>query len=148
MLRRSLFAGLVALPGAARAQALDPAAVAFRLPDQIPWGPLTRNGNRQAVLHGDPARPGPYIVLVRWEPNSMSRPHSHPNDRFITVVSGTWWVGSGPRFDPDATVPMPAGSFVTHYGRGIHYDGAKDEPCTILITGEGPGTSTPAEAPR
>ena len=49
------------------------------------------------------------------------------------------------RFDPDSTVPVSAGSFVTHYGRGIHYDGAKAEPCELLIVGQGPGTSTPAE---
>jgi hypothetical protein len=54
-------------------------------------------------------------------------------------------MGSGPNFTPDSTVAAPAGSFVTHYGRGIHYDGAKDEPAVLLIVGEGPGTSTPAE---
>lgn len=150
MLRRWFWASVLSwgLAAPLAAQPLDPAAVAFRLPDQIPWGPVTRNGNQQAVLLGDPSRPGPYIVMIRWLPNSMSRPHFHPNDRFITVISGTWWVGSGTRFDPNATVPMPAGAFVTHFGRGIHYDGAKDEPCVILIMGEGPGTSTPAEAPR
>ena len=42
---------------------------------------------------------------------------------------------------------MPAGSFVTHFGRGVHYDGAKAEPAVIMIMGEGPGTSTPAEVP-
>ena len=83
--------------------------------------------------------------MVRWLPGHMSRPHFHPNDRFITVISGTWWMGSGPVFNPDTTTPVPAGSFITHFGRGIHYDGAKDEPCIILIMGEGPGTSTPAE---
>ena len=124
---------------------LDPRAVAYRLPDQIPWGPVTSNGNQQAVLLGDPSKPGPYIVMVRWLPGHMSRPHFHPNDRYITVLSGTWWMGSGPRFDPENTVPVPAGSFVTHFGRQVHYDGAKGEPTVLLITGEGPGTSTPAE---
>jgi hypothetical protein len=54
-------------------------------------------------------------------------------------------MGSGPVFAPDSTVPVPAGTFVTHFGKGIHYDGAKDEPAVLLIVGEGPGTSTPAE---
>ena len=149
MLRRiALCLGLcfAALP--AGAAELDPAAVVYRLPDQIPWGPVTPNGNQQAVLLGDPSRPGPYIVMVRWLPGHMSRPHSHPNDRFIQVLSGTWWMGSGPRFDPENTVPVPAGTFVTHFGRQVHYDGAKAEPTTLLIMGEGPGTSTPAGAPR
>ena len=38
---------------------------------------------------------------------------------------------------------MPAGSHVIHYAKGVHYDGAKDEPATILVWGEGPATSTP-----
>jgi hypothetical protein len=127
---------------------LDPAAVIYKLPDQIPWKENPQAGNASAVLLGDPSKPGPYIVLTKWYPGHMSRPHFHPNDRFITVISGTWWVGSGTKFDPDTTVPMPAGSFVTHYGKQVHYDGAKEStgPTVLEIVGEGPATSTPAEA--
>jgi hypothetical protein len=82
---------------------------------------------------------------VRWHAGHMSHPHFHPNDRFITVLSGTWWVGTGTKFDPDATVPMPAGSYVVHYGKQVHYDGAKDGDCVLEIVGMGPATATPAE---
>src|SRR6478609_3665732 len=103
MMRVMLACGLVlGLAGAATAPAraeLDPKAIAFRLPDQIPWGPVTASGNQQAVLVGDPSKPGFYAVMVRWLPGHMSRPHFHANDRFITVLAGTWWMGSGPRFD-------------------------------------------------
>jgi hypothetical protein len=76
--------------------------------------------------------------------NHFSKPHFHPNDRFITVISGTWWVGSGPNFDPvNGSVPMPAGSFVTHYGKQVHWDGAKDVDAVLLIVGNGPATATP-----
>ena len=68
--------------------------------------------------------------------------------RFITVIQGTWWVGTGTKFDPDNTVPMPAGTFVTHFGKQVHWDGAKDEDAVLLIVGEGPATSTPAEEPK
>jgi hypothetical protein len=37
---------------------------------------------------------------------------------------------------------MPAGSFVTHFGKQVHWDGAKDEDVVLLIQGEGPATST------
>lgn len=123
---------------------LNPAAVAYKLPNQIPWkdNPI---GAQMAVVRGDPDKPGPYIVLVKWTPHHMSHPHWHPNDRFITVISGTWWVGSGGKFDPDSTVPMPAGSFVTHFGKQVHFDGAKDEETVLEIVGEGPATATPAE---
>jgi hypothetical protein len=123
---------------------LDPKVLAYELPDQIQWkdDPI---GAKMAVLHGDPSKPGLYIVLVKWTPHHMSHPHWHPNDRFITVISGTWWVGTGPKFDPDRTVPMPAGTFVTHFGKQIHYDGAKDSEAVLEIVGDGPATATPAE---
>jgi len=38
---------------------------------------------------------------------------STPTTVFIAVLQGTWWVGTGPKFDPEkGTTPMPAGSFV------------------------------------
>jgi mannose-6-phosphate isomerase-like protein (cupin superfamily) len=133
--------------GAASAQQLDPKVVTFKLPDQIVWKDNPKGGNRSAVLLGDPAKAGPYAVLLQWLPGNMSRPHYHPNDRFFIVVSGTWWVGSGSTFEPNATVPVPAGSFVTHFAKGVHFDGAKEEQATILVWGEGPATSTPFGEP-
>jgi len=129
---------------AAMATELKPAAVTYTPPDKIDWK-VNPNGADNAVLLGDPSKEGLYIVLVRWHAGHMSHPHFHPNDRFITVISGTWWVGTGTKFDPGATVPMPAGSYVVHYGKQVHYDGAKDGDCVLEIVGEGPATATPAE---
>ena len=123
---------------------LNPAALAYKLPDQIPWKD-NPNGAGQAILAGDPSKPGLYVELVKWHAHHMSHPHFHPNDRFIMVLSGTWWVGTGTKFDPDSTVPMPAGTFVTHFGKQVHYDGAKDVDAVLEIVGEGPDTNTPAE---
>jgi hypothetical protein len=131
----------------ANAVELDPKVVGFTLPKDIKWVENARSGNRTAVLQGDPTKPGPYAALLTWLPGHMSRPHFHPNDRFFIVVSGTWWVGSGSKYDPDATVGLPAGSQVIHYAKGVHYDGAKEEPATILVWGEGPATSTPFGVP-
>jgi len=85
------------------------------------------------------------VELTKWHAHHMSRPHFHPNDRYIYVISGTWWVGTGPKYDPDMTVPVPAGSYVTHYAKQIHWAGDKDEGCVLEIVGEGPATSTNAE---
>jgi quercetin dioxygenase-like cupin family protein len=132
--------------GLARAVELNSAAVTYELPDQIKWGPPNPAGAQNAVLTGDPAKEGLYVVMVKWPAgNHFSHPHFHPHDRFITVLKGTWWVGTGTKFDPEATVPMPAGTFVTHYGQQVHFDGAKAEDAYLLIVGEGPGTATPAE---
>jgi quercetin dioxygenase-like cupin family protein len=123
---------------------IDPTAVTYKLPAQITW--TGKEGVAQtAVVLGDPTKPGLYIELVKWYPHNMSHPHFHPNDRYITVLSGTWWVGTGTKYDPDSTVPMPPGSYVVDIAKQVHYDGAKDEIAEIEIVGEGPATITPAE---
>ncbi len=133
------------LSGAVMSADIDPKALVFQLPNQIKWVESPA-GSAQAILFGDPGKPGMYGVLTKWHAGHMSRPHSHPNDRYITVISGTWWVGTGPKYDPPSTKAIPAGSFVTHFGKQIHYDGAKDGDVVLEIVGEGPATSTPAEA--
>ncbi|MCD2450465.1 cupin domain-containing protein [Methylicorpusculum oleiharenae] len=125
------------------ASELDPKAISIKLPEQINWV-ANPSGSETAVLVGDPSKPGLYVVLNKWKANHNSKPHSHPNDRFITVISGTWWVGTGTDYDPDSLKPVPEGSFVTHYGNEIHYDGAKDGDVILQIVGIGPATSAPA----
>jgi hypothetical protein len=66
-MKRILLAALLApfLWTAASATELNPAAVKFTLPDNIPWK-LNPNGADNAVLLGDPTKEGLYIQLVRW----------------------------------------------------------------------------------
>ena len=132
---------VLALMPSANAVELDPKVVVYTLSENIKWVVNERAGNAQAVIAGDPSKPGLYVVLTKWlAGNHFSRPHFHPNDRYIVVLQGTWWVGSGPKFDPANTTPMPAGSFVTHFAKQVHWDGAKDEDAVLLIMGEGPAT--------
>ena len=124
---------------------LDPNMVAFKLPEQLNWRGAA-GGTQQAVIFGDPNKEGSlYGIVIKWAPHTGSRPHSHPNDRFIYVISGTWWKGTGAKYDADSMVPMKAGSVITDIGKGIHYDGARDEPVVLEIVGIGPATTTNAE---
>ena len=125
---------------------LDPKAISITLPANIKWV-ADPGGIERATLYGDPSKAEPYAQFVKWKAGNMSRPHFHQNDRYIVVISGTWWVGTGDRFDPASTVPVPAGSYVVHTARGIHYDGAKEGDTVLMIHGMGPATSTPAERP-
>jgi quercetin dioxygenase-like cupin family protein len=138
-------AGLTA--ASAAEQTLNPRAITIKLPDQIPWKRNAAGTNETAVLLGDPSKSGLYIQMYKWLPGNMSRPHWHPNDRYITVLKGTWWVGTGDKFEPDTTVGIPAGSYVVHTAKEIHYDGAKGEEVWLLMVGEGPETATPASTP-
>jgi len=147
MIRMSLAGTIVlALAGPAAAQMLDPAAISITMPDDIQWVAFENGGSERAVLYGNEAEPGPYGFFIKWKAgNHFSMPHSHSNDRYIIVVSGTWWVGTGRDFAPETkTVPLGPGTFVIHHAGEVHYDGARDEDAVLLIQGQGPATSTPA----
>jgi hypothetical protein len=118
----------------------------YKLPEQIDWKGRPGSVNQSATLFGDPAKPGLYVTLLKRGPNDWSQPHSHPNDRFITVLSGTMWIGTGAKFDPANTVPLKPGGFVRDIANQVHYDGTKEDGLVIEIVGMGPSTSTPAAA--
>jgi hypothetical protein len=130
---------------AGSAAQLNPRAVEVTKPADIKFVRNAAGTQETAVLFGDPAKPGPYVIRLRWLPGNMSRPHFHPNDRFFVVISGTWWLGSGTKYDPASTVAAGPGTYVFHRGGEIHYDGAKNEEAVIQVWGMGPATSTPAE---
>ena len=136
-------AASVGASGMAHAADLNPAAVAYTLPDKIAWK-ATGSGSEQAVLVGDPSKPGLYIQLIKWHPGNMSRPHSHSTARYIMVLSGTWWIGTGNKYDPDSTFPVKAGTYVIDQPNELHYDGAKDEECVLYLIGMGPVVTTQA----
>ena len=147
-MRRALLLTLMATTlslSPARAGDIDRAAVDVKTPSDITWVRNAAGTNEQALLFGDPSKPGPYVVRIKWLPGNMSRPHFHPNDRFFVVLSGTWWMGTGETFEPARMVPAPAGSYVIHYGGKVHYDGAKNEETIIQVWRMGPATATPAE---
>jgi hypothetical protein len=124
---------------------LDRQSRDFKLPDQIDWKGRPGSVNQSAILFGDPSKPGLYVQLLKRGPNDWSQPHSHPNDRFITVLSGTMWIGTGAKFDPNNTVPLKPGGFVRDIANQVHYDGTKEDGLVIEIVGMGPSTSTRAD---
>ena len=78
---------------------------------------------------------------MKWYPGYMSAPHQYATDRLSVVLSSTWWVDSGPDFEPDNCVAVPAGGFVRRVAHTWHFDGVEDgagEPAIIAIFGIGP----------
>ena len=120
----------------------DPTHIPMVFGKDIPW--TGKEGEHSAKLFGDSTKPGIYGVLIKWDPGHNSQPHFHSTDRYIYVVSGTWWVSSSTHYDPSKMYPIPAGTFVTDIANTIHWDGAKAEtgPCILLLVGEGPMVST------
>jgi hypothetical protein len=140
-----LAGGLLAASGTiARASAIDPSETQITLPDAIKWitwSGAPPHGGEMATLYGGLDQPGLYLVLMKWYPGYMSAPHSYATDRLSLVMSGTWWVNSGADFDPDSTVPVPAGGFVRRVAGTPHYDGVKRDamqPAVIALFGMAP----------
>ena len=62
-----------------------------------------------ATPYGDLNSPGPYLVMMRWNPGWFSAPHTYATDRICVVVFGTWWVNSGNEFGPEDVGSCRAG---------------------------------------
>jgi len=149
--RRALLLGilagglqLTALDSMAQASAINRSETQITLPDAIKWTSWSGappHSSEMATLYGGLDQPGPYLVLMKWYPGYMSAPHSYATDRLSMVLSGTWWVDSGADFDPDSTVPVPAGGFVRRVAGTPHYDGVKSgaaQPAVIALFGIAP----------
>jgi len=135
---------LAALSRPASAGKIDPSETQITLPASIRWGAWTGlppHSGEMAPLYGGLDQSGPYLVLMKWNPGYFSAPHSYATDRLSLVLSGTWWVNSGPDFDPGNAVPVPAGGFVRRVARTPHYDGVMStatEPAVIVLFGVAP----------
>ena len=147
--RLSICLAMLALAGGAAAQPQpmpklpatavkpDPSHAIFILPKDLKWK-IEDLGQLQAPLFGDPTKPGPYGVLIKWLPGKMSHPHFHTTDRWAYVVAGTWWISTSDHYDPKTTYPIPVGSFAIDFANKVHWDGAKDETVILEVVGMGP----------
>lgn len=140
--------------GEAQAGAIDPNQTFVVQPNDIkfkPWQGLPAGSGEVAMMYGDLNKPGPYLVLMKWNPSWFSAPHSYRTDRICVVVSGTWWVNSGEDFTPVQAVPVQAGGFVLRHARTWHYDGVPaevKEPVIVAVFGTGPVDIQLADPPQ
>ena len=121
-------------------------------PPELQWKPSTRvQGLEQAAIIGDSTKPGPYIERVKFPPNFNNPPHAHPDERTYTIISGTWYVGWGNKFDETKLKALPPGSFYTEPANVPHFVVSKGEPVIVQISGTGPTATRfvdPAHAPK
>ena len=102
---------------------IDRNARDFKFPDQFEWKPRPGNNGQTVALFGDPSKAGLYAQLLKRPADDWSQPHSHPNERIITVVAGTFLIGTGPKFDKSNTVAVGPGGVVHDIANQMHYDG-------------------------
>ncbi len=115
----------------------DDAGFVRLTPEDFVWREIAP-GLSVAVLEGDPSREGFYIIRARFAPGVFSEPHFHPNDRYVTVIQGTWYTGTGTAWDKASAVPLGPGSYMKHPGGAAHYDGSLEGEVIVEIKGMGP----------
>jgi len=123
----------------AQLQSLRPLQVT---PDQMTWS-VDPRGYEQAVIVGDPAKAGMYAARLRFPSNLRIVPHVHPDDRIVTVLSGTVLVGYGERFDETTMRALSAGSVWTEPAGQPHFAWSRDGEVVLQVIGMGPSGTTP-----
>ena len=109
------------------------------------------SGIQTVVLKGDPNEAGVYTIMLRVPAHTQIAAHSHRDDRVATVVSGTWHLGYGDKFDESKLKVLPPGSFYTEPPGRNHFAETGDESVEVQITGFGPSSTEyvdPAQDPR
>jgi quercetin dioxygenase-like cupin family protein len=112
----------------------------FGSPKDLNWGaapPTFPKGAKVAVLHGDPGAPGLYVLRLRVPSGYRIAPHSQPQDRQLTVLSGAIYLGYGDTWDPKHTSVMKAGGFHTMAADQSYFGYTKGETI-VQIEGQGP----------
>jgi quercetin dioxygenase-like cupin family protein len=110
------------------------------VPDQIRWSPSPSipRGGQVAVLYGDPRKGSPYITRVKLPADYRIEPHTHPEERVYTVISGTFYIGFGEKFDPTALKAFPAGSAFVVPANASHFHWMRSGEAVVQISGVGP----------
>ncbi len=97
---------------AAAAEPTEPIVVNAK---QVRWSaapPSLPRGAKVAVIYGDPAKAGPYVMRLSLPANYRIPMHSHAAGHYITVVSGALFLGSNDSWDPKYATAVNAGGFL------------------------------------
>jgi quercetin dioxygenase-like cupin family protein len=146
-------AAFALLSGVAGAQAPNAPAHILMAPTEVKWGdppPVFEKGMSFSVVSGDPSKPGIYVVRAKMPAGYKIAPHWHPTDEHVTVLSGTFALGMGEKFDKASLKKLPAGGYALLPADMRHFAMATSA-ATIQVHGEGPFTLTyvnPADDPQ
>jgi len=157
LIRNFLDSPQVAAPAVASTAAdlgekrLTPAEYQFPQHGNPGTGSSGVGGIDTVVLKGDPDNAGVYTIMLRVPAHTKIAAHSHRDDRVATVISGTWHIGYGEKFDEAKLKALPSGSFYTEPPSVAHFAETGDEAVVVQITGFGPSSTDyvdPTQDPR
>jgi quercetin dioxygenase-like cupin family protein len=109
------------------------------LPADLEWADAKAipPGAKVAVIEGQPSEAGPFIVRVKLPANYKIPAHWHPAIEHVTVISGTFNIGTGDKLDKEKTKALTPGSVVIIQPKTNHFAWASEET-VIQLNGVGP----------
>lgn len=111
-------------------------------PGSIKWSsPASMPGVQVAWVVGAGDRAGLYLLRGKIAKGSMIPSHTHPEERNGTVLSGTMYVGFGPKLDEATAIAIPAGGVWVAPAGVAHYLWAKDGEVVFQCAGVGPSAT-------
>ncbi len=125
-------------------------------PQEAVWGPappLVPPGAQIAVLSGDPTKPAPYAVRLKFPAGYAVPAHSHPTDENVVVVSGALTFGMGDKLDKKAAgnKTLSTGGYALMPTGMNHFAFTGKQETVIVLYGQGPiefKYVNPADDPR
>jgi quercetin dioxygenase-like cupin family protein len=117
-----------ALAATVAAQEPKPGSHVLVRPTDLKWGappPFLAKGATFVVVSGDPGQPGPFTIRLKLPAGYKIAPHWHPTDENVTVLSGTFALGMGEKFDRTAMKDLPAGGYAVLPAQMRHFALAK-----------------------
>ena len=137
--------GLAALLIASAAQAQQGKSLGEKTQSHHIVVPLTSKG-LSGIVSGDASKPGEqFVIRIYNDANFIVLPHWHPMDEHITVVKGTWYLGTGDTFDPHAMRQLNVGDYAMLPKQMPHFAWSKTDTI-ILVHGIGPFQQTNTDA--
>jgi len=107
-------------------------------------------GAQFAVVKGDPTKEGMYVVRLKVPAGFKIPAHTHPNDENVTVLSGSFNIGTGDKLDEKKGALIKAGGY-SFVAKGMAHYAWFTEETVLQLHGLGPQGITyvnPADDPR
>jgi hypothetical protein len=123
-------------------------------PGDLKWAdapPGLPAGGKMAILNGDPGQAGPFTVRLKAPAGYKVMPHTHPTAERVTVISGSFKIGMGEKFEEKSMQQMGPGSYVVLPANMAHYAKGAGKDSIVQIDSEGPfqiNYVNPADDPR
>lgn len=111
----------------------DGAAVIYQ-----PGPPNLPKGTQISMVSGDPAKPGPFVLRIKFPADTVIAPHTHSQAETLTILSGSIYHEHGEKIDKAAGKVLKVGGFVYLPQDMPHSLWTANEPVELQVNGSGP----------